>query len=95
MVTTAHCTLICRSDIGVVPNCCCENVSGRTCSNSTVECGDNPKSDVVTGEEAQIVCGEWEIGNTPQVESGEVYNVILSIKVRVVFNNENCGMCGH
>ena len=95
MVTTAHCTLICRSDIGVVPNCCCENVSGRTCSNSTVECGENPKSDVVTGEEAQIVCGEWEIGNTPQVESGEVYNVILSIKVRVVFNNENCGICGH
>ena len=33
----------------------------------------------MTGADVEVICGEWEIGNVPQEESGELYNVILQI----------------
>ena len=79
LVTAAHCTILCKSsDNQIRPNCCCENVSGE-CTNNE-ECGDNPKVVEMTGEDAEVVCGDWEIGNKPYSTSGEVYNVIMQIK---------------
>ena len=34
----------------------------------------------MTGEDVEIICGEWEIGRTLQVESGEKYNILMQIK---------------
>ena len=39
MVTPAHCVKLCKAGDQVLDNCCCENVSGVTCRNST-NCGD-------------------------------------------------------
>ena len=33
----------------------------------------------MTGEDAEIICGEWETGETPSIASGENYNIILPI----------------
>ena len=34
----------------------------------------------MTGADVEVICGEWEIGNVPQEESEELYNVILQIQ---------------
>ena len=34
----------------------------------------------MTGSDAEIVCGEWQTGDYPQSESGELYNILLNIK---------------
>ena len=34
----------------------------------------------MTGYDVDILCGEWETGDTPWVQSGEKYNVLLPIK---------------
>ena len=34
----------------------------------------------MTGEDAVVLCGEWEIGEFSQEESGEDYNIILPIR---------------
>ena len=33
----------------------------------------------MTGHDAEIICGEWETGDTPSTSSGERYNIVLSI----------------
>ena len=35
----------------------------------------------MTGQDADVICGEWEIGNRPYSTSGEDYNVIFNIEV--------------
>ena len=35
----------------------------------------------MTGKDVEVICGEWETGNIPKEESGENYNVILSIEL--------------
>ena len=32
------------------------------------------------GEDAEIICGEWQTGDTPRNSSAEEYNIILEIK---------------
>ena len=34
----------------------------------------------MTGQDAEILCGEWETGDTPASASGEQYNLILAIR---------------
>ena len=34
----------------------------------------------MNGEDAEIICGEWETGNKTASENGEEYNIILPIK---------------
>ena len=34
----------------------------------------------MTGSDAEILCGEWQTGDYPQSESGELYNIHLDIK---------------
>lgn len=81
LVTTAHCTLLCKSEDGkVLPNCCCENVSGKECP-ETVLCGTNPSVRQMTSEDVEVICGEWETGDAPKEASGEKYNIIFQIKV--------------
>ena len=33
----------------------------------------------MTGEDAEILCGEWQTGDTPPASSGEQYNIVLNI----------------
>ena len=80
LVTAAHCTFLCKSDNIVVPNCCCDNVAQTKCSEDRGNCGANPRVVEMTGQDVEIICGEWEIGNIPQQESGEEYNLILPIE---------------
>ena len=54
--------------------------SGVKCSNSTT-CGENPTVVEMTGNDVDVVCGEWEIGTTAYSTSGEQYNVIFNIEV--------------
>ena len=79
LVTAAHCTFLCKSDNIVVPNCCCDNVAQTKCSDDTNMCGRNPLVVEMTGDDVEVICGEWEIGNIPREESGEEYNVILPV----------------
>ena len=81
LISAAHCVTICRSSASnkVLDNCCCENVGGEICSDNP-ECEDDARIVDITGDYAEIVCGEWETGPTPANESGEEYNIILPIR---------------
>ena len=81
LVSAAHCVTVCRSEVKnkIVPNCCCPNVGGETCSDNP-DCEDVAEIVNLTGDDAEIICGEWETGPTPMDESGEEYNIILPIK---------------
>ena len=79
MVTSAHCTHLCKSGGQIVSNCCCENVGNFTCD-STTDCGDAPAVVEATGEDVEVICGEWETGSDSQSNSQEHYNVILPIQ---------------
>ena len=46
-------------------------------------CGYSPTVVEMSGEDVEVICGEWEIGNRTQTESGEEYNVILSVDVSI------------
>ena len=82
LISAAHCVTVCRSEAmnKVLPNCCCDNIGGEICDDPDNECGDDPEIVNMTGEDAEIICGEWETGPTPASESGEEYNIILPIK---------------
>ena len=80
LVTSAHCVNICKSEEGrQVPNCCCPNVGPGLCTD-TQDCGTNATTVEMTGEEAEVKCGEW---NT-DTDTEEEYGVILSIKKIVI-----------
>ena len=79
MITAAHCVFTCKSGSSTVDNCCCSNVRNDTCSEG-VYCGDDPTVEIMTGEDAEVICGEWEIGTYSQEESGEDYNIIFKIE---------------
>ena len=79
MVTSAHCTSLCKSGDKVVPNCCCQNVGNFTCD-STIQCGDSPSVVEMTGKDAEVICGEWETGSYSYSYSEEQYNVVLPIE---------------
>lgn len=78
IVGPAHCTLLCKSQSQDVDNCCCGGPND--CSENTKRCGENPTVQEMTKIDAEIVCGEWETGDTPPESSEEKYNVILQIE---------------
>ena len=78
LVGPAHCTYICKSSRVEVDNCCCGGLNN--CSEDVARCGNGPRVVEVTGEDAEIICGEWETGSFSPIASGEKYNVILNIK---------------
>ena len=82
MVTAAHCVHLCKSEDGNTrPNCCCDNVSGVGCSaESQIECGVSPSVEVMTGQDAEVICGEFQTGNLTAEESGEEWNIVLNIE---------------
>ena len=49
LVTTAHCTFLCKNDTKVVDNCCCNNVGNIDCSDNVERCGSNPTVVEMTG----------------------------------------------
>ena len=76
LVTSAHCTFICKSDDGrLLPNCCCPNVGPDLCTDRQ-DCGSNAKTLEMTGADVEVLCGEWDTTN----DTEEEYNVILPIK---------------
>ena len=77
-VGPAHCTFLCKSSRGVVDNCCCGGPND--CSDNLSRCGDIAKVSEMTGQDAEILCGEWETGATPSNVSEEKFNIFLSIK---------------
>ena len=82
IVGSAHCTYQCKNDKGaIVPSCCCaEADKGQmSCQDDSQKCGTSPKAIEMGGNDAEIVCGEWQTGSTKQGASGEKYNVVLPI----------------
>ena len=76
LVTSAHCTYICKSQEGnIVPNCCCPNVGPDICTESQ-DCGTNAKTLEMTGADVEVLCGEWDTAT----EEEEEYNVILAVE---------------
>ena len=75
LVGPAHCTYLCKSSFGEVENCCCGGPND--CSNNTQRCGNNSRVVEMTGEDAEIICGEWETGISYYHE--EKYNLIMNI----------------
>ena len=78
LVGPAHCTYLCKSLQGEVDNCCCGGPND--CSDNMARCGNSTEVVDMTGEDAEIICGEWETGTIPSEVSGEKYNIILNIK---------------
>ena len=80
IVGAAHCTFVCKSphSESILPNCCCANVGREICADNT-ECEEDAETMDLTGNEAEILCGEWETGTVAPEDSGEVYNIILPI----------------
>ena len=79
LVGPAHCTYLCKSSRGLVDNCCCGGPNDCS-SNNLKRCGENPEIVQMTGDDAEIICGEWETGTVPPNKSGEKYNVVMNIK---------------
>ena len=77
LVGPAHCTYLCKSSRGEVDNCCCGGPND--CSDNFERCGKDSKVVDMTGWDAEILCGEWEAGDSPPASSGEEYNIILKI----------------
>jgi hypothetical protein len=89
VVGAAHCTYICKNDNEkAIPVCCCAD-GVEDCSDDENKCSGTPKVYEMTGDDVEILCGEWETGDTPQVLSDEKYNVLLPIKVIVRHPNFN------
>ena len=78
LVGPAHCTFLCKSFNQEVDNCCCGGPND--CSENVKRCGKNPVVQEMKGSDAEIVCGEWETGETPPESSKEKYNVIIQIE---------------
>ena len=49
LVTTAHCTFLCKNDTTIVDNCCCNNVGNIDCSDDVERCGNNSSIVEMTG----------------------------------------------
>ena len=65
---------LCKAQDGTTKeSCCCENVSGANCSDSEMVCGTNTRVEVMTGDDAEVVCGEFETGDF----TVEEFNIIL------------------
>ena len=89
VVGAAHCTFICKNDNEkAIPVCCCAD-GVEDCSDNKNKCGETPKVYKMTGDDVEILCGEWETGDTPRVLSDERYNVLLPIKDIVRHPNFN------
>ena len=78
LVGPAHCTYLCKSTLGEVENCCCGGPND--CSENIQRCGSSSKVVEMTGQDAEIICGEWETGNIAYHLSEEKYNLNLNIK---------------
>ena len=77
IVGPAHCTFLCKSS-KVVDNCCCGGPND--CSDNMIRCGKDSRVVDMTGQDAEILCGEWETGDTPPTSSEERYNILMDIK---------------
>ena len=77
LVGAAHCTFVCTSQWTnrLLPNCCCDNVAVDKCNDNPL-CFSDAKIEEMTGEHAEIVCGEWQT-NTDGVED---FNILLPIQ---------------
>ena len=69
LVGPAHCTYLCKSSRGEVDNCCCGGPND--CSENISRCGNILKVVELTGEDAEVICGEWETGYVSPDQSGE------------------------
>jgi len=78
IVGPAHCTFICKNGKHRIPSCCCRTDT-TNCSETNSACGRFPKVVEMKPEDAQVLCGEWEIGPTPMQLSNETYNIELDI----------------
>ena len=79
MVGSAHCTYLCKRDsTTILPTCCCAD-GPQNCAQENPSCGTEPRVYEMTGDDAEILCGEWETGPSRPDSSGEKYNVILPI----------------
>ena len=79
IVGAAHCILICKSPGGrILPNCCCDNIGGDECNDNDV-CEEDAEIVDMTGDDMEIICGEWETGPATASDSGELYNIVLPI----------------
>ena len=56
------------------------SISGQTCVENQ-DCGESPKAAEMTGDDVEVICGEWEIGIAPMSSSGESYNIIFTVEV--------------
>ena len=57
-------------------NCCCKNVRDNEECDSSTFCGMNPEVFIMTPEESEVVCKDWEIEDG---DSGE--EVVFKIEV--------------
>lgn len=71
LVGAAHCTYICKNGENRVDSCCCQNTT-LSCKQDKPECGKKPKLSLMTNMDARIVCGEWQVDQTPPQVSGEL-----------------------
>jgi hypothetical protein len=82
VVGPAHCTYLCKRNKRnpvPVPSCCCASGLSESCKDDKNKCGDNPNVFLMTPDDADIICGEWNTADIPEDQSGET-NVRLPIQ---------------
>ena len=68
-------------------NCCCKNVRDNEECDSDVSCGINPEVFVMSPDDAEVVCKEWEI------EDGDGEDELLfQIEVKGMINPTPLGL---
>ena len=55
---------------------CCLISNMYNFSTDTQDCGTNPQTAEMTGDDAKVLCGEWDTNTSTEEE----YNVVLKIK---------------
>ena len=86
IVGAAHCTYLCKnSEDQILPNCCCSGggegggAGSLDCSSDLTKCPGRAAVVEMTGEDAEILCGEWQTGDLPPEQSQERFNILLPI----------------
>ena len=90
IVGAAHCNFLCRDtdSNGVrLPVCCCVSKGQESCEKDEARCGTSPRAVKISGEDTEILCGEWETSEATPESSKEEYNVVLPIIEVVIHPN--------
>ena len=77
VIGSAHCTYVCKNSFNKQVEVCCCSEGNINCSEDTLKCGFDPRVYEMTGDDAEIVCGEHDTSFLPELIGSEKYHVVF------------------